>query len=357
MNARSVVVGAVAALAIALSTQVAGIGGGSADAATRKVALGVGMYNGTDLSMLDGFRDSIGGQRVAAWTIWRGWNPANNGIFPTAAAVGARERGATPVIWWEPYSCCDPANPKWTRNLNITSGLYDDYIRAFARDAKAFGTRVLLRFAHQANSDYLPWAWDYSTSDDNTVDTFIASWRHVHRIFDDVGATNVKWVWTVATQTCAGDGKEVAFTVTNCMSRSLGYPGNAWVDYMGFTWENWATAGPGSVDPLGTMDPDDRWVRADRGASHARERQADHGGRDLLSAGRRRSGRVDHQRLPGRLQAADESRGHHVAERRPQRAPDEPPRLVAARSRARRLRRDRRDVEVPGPYRLSDAPT
>ena len=35
------------------------------------------------------------------------------------------------------------------------------------------------------------------------------------------------------------------------MSRSLGYPGSAWVDYLGFTWENWATAPAGSVIPSG----------------------------------------------------------------------------------------------------------
>jgi hypothetical protein len=39
------------------------------------------------------------------------------------------------------------------------------------------------------------------------------------------------------------------------MSRTLGYPGHEWVDYMGFTWENWATAPSGSVVPSGP------WIR------------------------------------------------------------------------------------------------
>jgi mannan endo-1,4-beta-mannosidase len=213
---------------------------------TRTVALGVGIPDGRDLSALDVFRQSIGGPKVAAWTIWRGWNPQSTGVFPTAAVEGARQRGAVPIIWWVPHWCCDPKDPKWSRNQNIVDGLYDDYIRAFARDAKQYGDRIVLRFAHQANADYVPWGWDYSATDDNTVDTFKAMWRHVHGIFRDVGATNVKFLWTVATQTCAGDGTNLSFTVTNCMGRALGYPGDAYVDYIGFTWENWAKAPSGS---------------------------------------------------------------------------------------------------------------
>jgi hypothetical protein len=243
-----------AAGAILLSALLVGVAARDTDAATRKVAIGVAIHNGMDLTALDSFRSSIGGRRVAIWTIWRGWDPGGR-PFPMAALVGARERGATPVIWWEPYIAPGAPDPKWTRNLNITAGLYDDYIRGWARDAKAFGSTILLRFAHQANADYLPWAWDFSATDDNTVQTFIAAWRHVHRIFDEEGATNVKWVWSVATQTCAGDGKTVAFTVSNCMSRPLGYPGNAWVDYMAFTWENWATAPSGSVVGSGPWIP------------------------------------------------------------------------------------------------------
>ncbi|MFV2062786.1 MAG: glycosyl hydrolase [Chloroflexota bacterium] len=209
------------------------------DAKQRKVALGVSMPDGRNLSELDDFRASIGGRRVATWTIWRNWGNPGFRSFPMKAAKGARARGAVPMIWWEPINPSDWSDTTYTRNQNIIDGLHDDYISEFAREAKRFGTRVLLRFAHQANSDYLPWAWDYSKTDDNTRRTFIAAWRHVRRIFRDVGANNVKFVWTVATQTCSGD----------CLKRPLGYPGDKWVDYMGFTWENWGKADADSVVP------------------------------------------------------------------------------------------------------------
>jgi hypothetical protein len=205
----------------------------------RKLAVGVSMPDGTDLGELDAFRASIGGRRVATWTIWRNWGHPAFRPFPMAAAQGARARGAVPMIWWEPIDPADWSDTTYTRHQNIIDGLHDDYVREFATDAREYGHTVLLRFAHQANSDYLPWAWDYSDTDDNTIRTFKLAWRHVWRIFREVGATNVKWVWSIATQTCAGD----------CLGRPLGYPGNHFVDYMGFTWENWAGAGPDSVVP------------------------------------------------------------------------------------------------------------
>jgi hypothetical protein len=199
------------------------------------VALGVSIPDGRDLAKLDAFRAAIGGRRVATWTIWSQWGRPDTAAFPTAAAQGAWDRGAVPLIWWEPLNPKDFADPTFTRNRTITAGAHDAYIRAFATDAKAFGRTVLLRFAHQANSDYLPWAWDYSTTDDNTRASFVQMWRHVKGIFDEVGARNVRFVWSIATQTCARD----------CLSRPLGYPGDAYVDYLAFTWENWAA---GKVD-------------------------------------------------------------------------------------------------------------
>ena len=214
--------------------------GGVASAATparKPLALGVSIPDGTSLAALDAFQASIGGQRVATWTIWRSWGWPTTADFPTALANGVRARGAVPILWWEPVGKAPDATFK--RNLDIANGLHDAYIRRFAADAKAYGGTVLVRFAHQANANYTPWGWDYSATDDNTRATFIAMWRHVVGVFRDVGAKNVKFVWTIATQTCNG----------NCLTRPLGYPGDAWVDYTGFTWENWGQATPDSAVP------------------------------------------------------------------------------------------------------------
>jgi hypothetical protein len=224
---------------------------GGAIASDHTVALGISIWDGRDLTRLDDFRAAIGGHRVASWTIWSPWGDPQRSAFPMGAANGARDRGAVPVIWWEPYDPDDPNDVSHSRLKHIVSGRHDAYIRAYARDAKQYGGRIILRFAMQANSDYLPWAWDFSSTDSNTIDIFKSAWRRVHGIFRDVGAKNVKFLWTVATQTCAGDGLKVAYTVTNCMDRPMGYPGDSYVDYVGFTWENWAEAPAGSDVPSG----------------------------------------------------------------------------------------------------------
>jgi hypothetical protein len=235
----------------------------------RTVALGVSMdWPGRNLGKLDAFRDSIGGPKVATWTIWSQWGWAETAPFPMAAAEGARDRGSVPFIWWEPLDPHDPTSTTYSRLRNVTEGLHDRYIRQFATDAKRFGGRVLLRFAPQANSDYLPWAWDYSQDDDNTIDTFKAAWRHVWRIFRDVGARNVKFVWTVATQTCKAD----------CLTSPMGYPGDSYVDYMGFTWENWGDA------PAGSDVPSQPWVSMRDGFKPVVKRLAGISGKPIMAA-------------------------------------------------------------------------
>ena len=205
----------------------------------RTVALGISIWSGHNIGALDSFTESIGGSEPATWTIWSPWGDPDRRGFPTAAAAGARARGAVPVIWWEPYTPSDAGDTRYSRLRNIIDGDHDAYIRDYARAAKAHGGRILLRMIPQANSDYLPWAWDYSASDDNTIRTFKRAWRHVVGIFRDVRANNVRFVWSIATQTCKGD----------CLTQALGYPGDAYVHYMGFTWENWGDAGPGSSEP------------------------------------------------------------------------------------------------------------
>ncbi|CAN5790961.1 hypothetical protein BH23CHL8_BH23CHL8_09960 [soil metagenome] len=210
------------------ATSPGGGGGGGGGGTDRKVALGVAIPNGSDIQALDAFTASIGGNAPAIWAIWRSWGSVNPS-FPMSVAYAVRERGATPFIWWEPVKPNDFSDPTYSRHQNITRGDHDAYIRQFARDAKTYGGKVLLRFAHEANSDYFPWS---VSRFDNSNATFIAAWRHVHGIFQAEGATNVRFVWSVAKKACSG----------GCNPYTAMYPGDAYVDVMGFSAYNWAGA-------------------------------------------------------------------------------------------------------------------
>lgn len=190
------------------------------------IALGVSMPDGRDMKELDAFTKSIGGRKPAVWSIWSHWGKASTRDFPTKAADRVRSRGATPMIWWTPYTPGAPSDPTYARLANIVAGDHDVYIREFARAAKRYRHTVLLRFAHEANGSHLPWT---VAKFDNSVETFVAAWRHVHDIFREVRARNVKFVWSVAKQSCTG----------GCNPYVAFYPGDDYVDYMGFSSFNW----------------------------------------------------------------------------------------------------------------------
>jgi beta-mannanase len=107
------------------------------------------------------------------------------------------------------------------------SGRDDAYIRSWARAATRYGGTILLRPMQEMNGDWYPWAVN---ANGNDAETFVAAWRHIHRIFDAAGARNVRWVWTVH----AIPGVTPHFGAF--------YPGSAYVDWVSLTVFNWGTA-------------------------------------------------------------------------------------------------------------------
>src|SRR5688572_299483 len=213
-----------ATMAIALGLGTLGV---AASAGQRTVALGVSMWPGRSLAELDSFTTSIGGRTPATWSIWSQWGASPTREFPTGVAKGVKERGATPIIWWEPVDPANLGSPTFARLANVVAGDHDAYIHRFARDAKAFKSPVILRFAHEGNGRFFPWGIG---SFDNDAATYVAAWRHVRGIFRDVGAKNVRFLWSVSKQGCDG----------GCNAYLPFYPGDAYVDYMGFSSFNWA---------------------------------------------------------------------------------------------------------------------
>ncbi len=144
-------------------------------------------------------------------------------------AVAAQ--GAIPLITWEPWKRNGSVQAKKQRRAvvrQIALGKHDAYVRKWARDAVAFGKPMALRFMHEMNGDWYPWAPGVN---DNSARAFKAAWRHVHEIFRREGATNVSWVFSVAT--FAG-GKP-----TTRRQLKKYYPGSRYVDWLGLSGFNW----------------------------------------------------------------------------------------------------------------------
>jgi beta-mannanase len=122
------------------------------------------------------------------------WQHARAEVLKTQLDAVAK-RGSTPEITWEPWDSFKPtgtAQPSYALR-NIIAGKWDGYVRAWAKTLAAYGKPVRLRFAQEMNGDWYPWGVNING---NKPGEFIRAWRHVHRIFAEEHAGNVKWVWS-----------------------------------------------------------------------------------------------------------------------------------------------------------------
>ena len=74
----------------------------------------------------------------------------------------------------------------------IASGAHDAHITDWATRLADWGSPVMLRFGHEMNGNWYPWAEGVNG---NGAGDYVAAWRHVHDIFTRAGADNVQWVW------------------------------------------------------------------------------------------------------------------------------------------------------------------
>ena len=157
-------------------------------------------------------------------------------------AARVAEQGAVPMITWEPWSA--PAGEKHNAEqpdvslARIAAGDHDRYIRSFADQVAAYRGPVLLRLMHEMNGHWFSWGTGVNG---NTPADFVAAWRHVHRIFDQAGARNVSWVWSVNNL----ESPDAEATIDAL------YPGGRWVDWVStsgfnwghaYSWSSWRTA-------------------------------------------------------------------------------------------------------------------
>jgi hypothetical protein len=142
--------------------------------------------------------------------------------FDAGAVRAAYSQHALPVITWEPWAGSGKGTKQPSYALStIADGRHDAYITAFAKAVAAGRWPVAIRFGHEMNGHWYPWAEHNGV---NRPGQFVAAWKHVHAIFDKAGAHNVIWVW--APNTLRG--------ADPVSLRSL-YPGDAYVDWIGMS--------------------------------------------------------------------------------------------------------------------------
>ncbi len=190
-------------------------------------------------ALLGAFANGIGGQSDSAaladlqasdgrpLTVVDHYAPWDQTFFKVELADFAA--GRIPMISWSPGGT--------TTAAAIVNGSQDAVITRAAETMKSFGHPFFLRLAYEM--DQPPGSPRYI----GTPSEFIAAWQHVYDIFQQVGATNARFVWCAIAANFA-TGKAQSF-----------YPGSQYVDWIaadGYNWypakSSWATYSGGLFD-------------------------------------------------------------------------------------------------------------
>lgn len=182
-----------------------------------------------DMTELEELSNSLG--RRPTQVMWYdAW--ANGTGFPAQQATTVAAFGATPVITWEPWQpSAGVDQPEYSLDA-ITAGMHDAYVTTWAKQVKAYGKPVVLRFAHEMNGSWYPWA---AGVNGNSAADYVAAWKHVTGVFARQKVTNVTWSWS----------PNVPYPGSTALS-SL-YPGDRNVGIVALDGYNWAGQLPGTT--------------------------------------------------------------------------------------------------------------
>ena len=168
------------------------------------------------------------GRKVAVSHNFVGWNDDY-----TSWVRSTLTGGRIPLVTWEPW-----INGTGVSIDDIASGGQDAMIRSRAQAAGGIGQKFFLRWGHEMNGNWYPWDGFHNGASAAAAGKYIAAYRHIHDLFVAAGATNVLWVFCPNVDSVPGDA-------WNAWSNY--YPGDAYVDWMGFDGYNWGTVQTGST--------------------------------------------------------------------------------------------------------------
>ncbi|MGZ4448082.1 MAG: glycoside hydrolase family 26 protein [Nocardioides sp.] len=183
----------------------------------------------TDLGTLSTLTSELG-QAPAQVTWYAAW--ATVADFPSADAARVAATGAVPEVTWEPWDPAAGVDQPAYRLSRITTGAFDTYLNRWAREIRGYGKPVVLRFAHEMNGNWYPWAEGVNG---NQPGDFAAAWRHVVGVFTRNKVTNVTWTWA----------PNIPYTGSTPLTAL--YPGDAYVGRVGLDGYNWSTVQPWST--------------------------------------------------------------------------------------------------------------
>jgi mannan endo-1,4-beta-mannosidase len=172
-------------------------------------------------------------QMTGVQATWSLMYPEFGSTFEASAYCESEETGAEPILQIDPYQQSIAA---------IAAGRYDGWIKTWATEAREFGAPLIMSFGHEMNGNWYPWGWTHTPAA-----TFVAAWQHIVTIFEQQGATNVTWMWTVNINR---PGSNVAQPVAAWWPGSQ-YVGMVGLDgYIRYDTDTWDTVFPYTIQQI-----------------------------------------------------------------------------------------------------------
>ena len=139
-------------------------------------------------------------QTVGAKTAWvyfsNNWFESRK--FPIAICNWIRDLGKIPYVRLMLRSDVDQRHGEKTFSLQkIIAGEFDVDLRAWARNAKAFGSPILIEWGTEPNGNWFSWNGKWNGGADEGPKRYVAAYRHIVDLMRAEGADNLTWVWHV----------------------------------------------------------------------------------------------------------------------------------------------------------------
>lgn len=132
--------------------------------------------------------------------------------------------GWTPIISSNPYFFKDCPDKKQSLYETIASGDCDEFLKAAAKNLKAYNKPIFFRFAWEMNLPSMYWSVKYLKSEPKH---FVEAWKRFHKITKQEQANNIIWV--------------LSFNTTNSVTTPYKelFPGDEYVDWVAIDGYNW----------------------------------------------------------------------------------------------------------------------
>jgi hypothetical protein len=141
------------------------------------------------------YENAIGQQ--TAW-IYFSANWFESRSFPTETCGWIRDLGKVPYVRLMLRSDINQKHLEKAFTLpKIVGGAFDADLRAWAREAKAFGSPVLVEWGTEPNGEWFAWNGKWNGRAKGGATKYVAAYHHIVDLMRAEGADNLQWVWHV----------------------------------------------------------------------------------------------------------------------------------------------------------------